>query len=382
VNALFWVALAAAGGLAIALTLSLRANARQRAAVRAVALTDELTGLGNRRDLFETVERELAGREGEKLVLALLDLDGFKQYNDTFGHAAGDALLRRLGGNLAQAVRGHGRAFRLGGDEFCVLIEANDNTAEAIVAAAREALVEVGEGFAVSASCGAVMLPELAEDASEALRLADQAMYARKAGLEGRVEHQTREVLLRILREREPELEDDGTRVVALAEATGRAIGLDPEKLDVLIRAATLHDIGKIAIPQRVLHKPGELDEAEWGLLRKHSVIGERILGAAPAMAPVAKAVRSTHERWDGSGYPDGLEGTEIPLASRIVLICDAYDAMTSERPYGQSRTPEQALAELRRNAGTQFDPHLVEIFCSLCLEDLRRPEAPAQGAA
>ena len=136
--------------------------------------------------------------------------------------------------------------------------------------------------------------------------------------------------------------------------------------LDVLIRAATLHDIGKIAIPERVLDKPGELDETEWGMLRKHSVIGERILGAAPAMAPVAKAVRSTHERWDGTGYPDGLAGRDIPLCSRIVLICDAYDAMTSDRPYGESRSPAEALAELRRHAGSQFDPKLVEIFCEL----------------
>jgi diguanylate cyclase (GGDEF)-like protein len=378
VNALFWLALAVAGGLAVALGLSLRANARQRAVLRVDALTDELTGLGNRRDLFETVERELARDTGGKRVLALLDLDGFKQYNDTFGHPAGDALLRRLGANLAAAVRGHGRAYRLGGDEFCVLLAANDDTAEAIVTAARDALAESGAGFSVSASCGAVMMPELADNASDALRLADQAMYAQKAGHEGRVEHQTREILLRILREREPELEDDGTRVVQLAEATGRALGLDPEKLDVLLRAATLHDIGKIAIPRRVLHKPGELDETEWGMLRKHSVIGERILGTAPAMAPVAKAVRSTHERWDGSGYPDGLKGTEIPLASRIVLICDAFDAMTSERPYGEAKTPAQALDELRRNAGTQFDPHLVEIFCDLQAEELRRDAASA----
>jgi diguanylate cyclase (GGDEF)-like protein len=382
VNALFWVALAVAGGLAVALALSLRANARHRAAIRVDALTDELTGLGNRRALFETVDRELAAGSREKLVLALLDLDGFKQYNDTFGHPAGDALLRRLGANLARSVEGHGRAYRLGGDEFCALVRANDRTAEAIVAAARGALTEEGEGFAVSASCGAVMLPDLADNASDALRLADEAMYAQKAGHEGRVEHQTRDVLLRILREREPEIDDDGRRVVELAESTGRAIDLDAEMLDVLIRAAALHDIGKIAIPERVLDKPGELDEEEWGMLRKHSVVGERILGAAPALAPVAKAVRSTHERWDGTGYPDGLAGTEIPLCSRIVLICDAYEAMTSERPYGEARTPAEALAELRRCAGKQFDPHLVEIFCDLRAEEIRRAEEPAHDRA
>jgi len=301
---------------------------------------------------------------------------------DTLGRRLGETLLRGVGARRGAVRRGRGRAYRLGGGEFCILVEANDSNAEAVVAAARDALSEAGEGFAVSASCGTVILPEQADNAGAALRLADQAIYAQRTGLERRVEHHTREVLLRILREREPETDDDGARVVELAEATGRAIGLGAEKLDVLLRAAALHDIGKIAIPRRVLHKPGELDEAEWGMLRKHSVIGERILGAAPAMAPVAKAVRSTHEHWDGSGYPDGLRSTEIPLASRIVLICDAYDAMTSERPYGAAKTPAEALEELRGNAGTQFDPHLVEVFCDIQSEQLKPAGAPAPETA
>ena len=199
------LAVAALAGLALALGLSLRAGARLRATVREEGMTDALTGLGNRKSVFQALERELSDGSREKLVLAILDLDGFKQYNDTFGHPAGDALLRRLGTSLAEAVSGHGRAYRLGGDEFCILVKADDETADGIVESAREALSEQGEGFSVSASCGAVMLPGLATDASDALRLADHAMYEEKAGREGRVEHQTREVLLQILGEREHE---------------------------------------------------------------------------------------------------------------------------------------------------------------------------------
>ena len=138
-----------------------------------------------------------------------------------------------------------------------------------------------------------------------------------------------------------------------------------PKPLDEVLRAAELHDIGKLAIPDEILDKAGPLDESEWVFMRQHSVIGERILGAAPALAPVARLVRSSHERWDGGGYPDGLIGEAIPLGARIVFVCDAYDAMTSDRCYQRARTPQAAIAELRRHAGTQFDPRVVEALCA-----------------
>jgi HD-GYP domain-containing protein (c-di-GMP phosphodiesterase class II) len=134
----------------------------------------------------------------------------------------------------------------------------------------------------------------------------------------------------------------------------------------VLGRAAELHDIGKIGIPERILQKKGGLDADEWALMRTHTLIGERILGVAPAMAPVAGLVRSSHERWDGGGYPDGLAGEQIPLGSRIIFICDAFDAITSQRPYANARSRAEAIAELRTNAGTQFDPELVSLFAQL----------------
>jgi HD-GYP domain-containing protein (c-di-GMP phosphodiesterase class II) len=155
-----------------------------------------------------------------------------------------------------------------------------------------------------------------------------------------------------------------------LALAVGRQMSLDGEHLDVLGRAAELHDIGKIAIPDDILHKPGALDDAEWDLMRRHTLIGERLLGSAPALAQVATVVRSSHERWDGAGYPDGLAGDRIPLASRIILACDAFDAMTTDRPYQEAMSFADARAELRRHAGFQFDPSVVELLCALCSEE------------
>jgi HD-GYP domain-containing protein (c-di-GMP phosphodiesterase class II) len=145
--------------------------------------------------------------------------------------------------------------------------------------------------------------------------------------------------------------------------AVGRELGLDEGELPALRAAGALHDIGKLAIPDAILSKPGPLTEAEWEFVRRHTVIGERILRAAPALAAVGPLVRASHEHFDGAGYPDGAAGEEIPLASRIVAVCDAYDAMTSPRPYRTAMSPEGALAELRACAGSQFDPMVVDAF-------------------
>jgi two-component system cell cycle response regulator len=180
---------------------------------------------------------------------------------------------------------------------------------------------------------------------------------------------QASDVLVQALREREPDLHDHLSGVAGHAIAVARRLGLAAEQIDEVARAAELHDIGKIAIPDEVLHKPGPLDRDEWMLMRQHTIIGARILAAAPAMRPVAAIVRSSHERWDGSGYPDGLAGERIPIGARIVAACDAYDAMRSERAYKAPLPPAAALAELRRCSGTQFDPAVVEAFAAVLAE-------------
>jgi two-component system, cell cycle response regulator len=347
--------------------LSFWENAQLLATSRHEALTDSLTGLGNRRKLLGDLETEIeAAREGGLRVLVLFDLNGFKTYNDTFGHPAGDALLARLGAKLAAVVAPAGEAYRMGGDEFCVLLADPDPDLQRI----SRALCETGEGFDVSSAYGAALIPDEATTVSTALSLADERLYAHKELLVEIRRGTAHEPLLRTLAEREPELRAHVADVSSLAVRVGKQLGLSRDELEELRLAAELHDVGKLAVPDVVLLKAGPLDPTEWGFIHSHTLIGQRILGAAPALQPVGEIVRSTHENWDGTGYPDGLVGESIPLAARIIAVCDAYSAMTSDRPYRSARTPKDAVAELRRCAGRQFDRRVVEWFCAVLADE------------
>jgi diguanylate cyclase (GGDEF)-like protein len=325
---------------------------------------DDLTGLPNRRKLLSDLQRVFDQADaGENHILIVYDLNNFKHYNDTFGHLAGDALLQRLGAKLAHAVDPHGSSYRLGGDEFCVLaILPAAGDFETLLDVTTAALAEDGDGFSVSTCFGAVVLPSEAADPSSALRMADRRLYAQKQAT-SLARGATYEVLLEALFERDPGMRAHVQGVARLSAAVGRRLGFDAEQLEQLIIAAQLHDVGKIALPDAVLQKPSPLDEDEWALIRQHTVIGQRILCAAPALQGVGAIVRATHERWDGAGY-DGLAGHAIPLAARIIAVCDTFTTMTSDRPYQCAVTLEEAFAELRRCAGAQFDPDVVRVFC------------------
>jgi two-component system cell cycle response regulator len=331
------------------------------------AITDALTGLGNRRQMNQALADALArGQDSPAAVLMMFDLDGFKLYNDHFGHLAGDTMLTHLGHRLREAVSGVGSAYRLGGDEFCVLLRCDPADADVHIAAACTALVSDGEGFHVGASHGTVDLPAEADTPMVALRLADHRMYAKKGNRRGSAREQTHSVLLGLLKEREPDLHDHLRHVGELAADVARMLGLASEAVDDVERAAELHDIGKAAVPDAILNKPGPLNDREWEFMRRHTYVGERILAAAPSLSGVASLVRSSHERWDGGGYPDQLAGDAIPLGARIIAVCDAFDAMTSERPYAPSVEPAKAVEEIQRCAGTQFDPAVVTAFVAV----------------
>jgi diguanylate cyclase (GGDEF)-like protein len=349
----------------------------------ATSMTDALTGIPNRRQLRADLDRGLKQASPAKpLLLMLFDLNGFKAYNDTFGHPAGDALLIRLAGALDQAMTDHGgSAYRLGGDEFCVLARVEEGRSAPVVAAASQALTEHGGGFHITASYGAILLPEESQDVVEAMQLVDQRMYAQKTSGRRSPDRQSRDVLLRALQERNPELAERHAAVARLAAVIGERMGLAAEERAQLRQAAELHDVGKLAIPEEVLHKPSPLEPEEWVFVRRHPLIGERIIGAAPALAAAAKLVRSTHERLDGSGYPDGLAGDQIPLGARIIAVCDAFTAMTSPRPHADQRTIGEAIAELRQCANTQFDPAVVDVLSELVVE-LVWPSEPSTAIA
>jgi diguanylate cyclase (GGDEF)-like protein len=366
------LALASASLAAVILraVLTFREKLRLLDHSREEALTDSLTGLGNRRRFMLEIGKELAEADARHpLVLILFDLDGFKTYNDTFGHPAGDALLMRLSGSLDSAVSGRGRAYRMGGDEFCVIGSAARVGPGALIDAAASALSEEGEGFVVTCSYGSVLLPEEAESVSNALRVADGRMYLHKNRHRPSAGRQSMDVLVRLLHERDSTLGKHLAGVADLAEAVGRRLRVPAEQLETVRHAAELHDIGKVAIPEEILTKSGSLTEDELEFVRRHTLIGERILAAAPALGQAAKLVRSSHERFDGTGYPDGLAGEQIPLGARIIAVCDAYDAMAAERAHAPALTPEEAMKELFRCAGTQFDPEVVEAFYAVQTE-------------
>ncbi len=373
----------ASAGLGVAITrmtIVFRENIQMLSSSRREALTDALTGLGNRRRLMRDLQEAcIKSTSDEPLALIIFDLNGFKHYNDTFGHPAGDALLTRLGRSLELAIVG-GCAYRLGGDEFCVLISCRNDAAAALTERLVPALSERGEGFTGGAAAGWSVIPGVETTPSGALRRADGRMYENKNNgrvSEGRL---AGNVLVQVLRERDPALQHHHDGVAALAGKLCEALGLPDVEAQLVRLAAELHDVGKVAVPDEVLKKSGPLDDDEMAFIRQHTIIGQRILGASPALGYVAQLVRSSHEGFDGSGYPDGLSGEEIPLGSRIVSVCDAFHAMVSERPYRGALSVEEALAELRRCAGAQFDATIVEGFATMIEHDSRRETPVLHG--
>ena len=261
-----------------------RENSRLFELTRHEATTDALTGLGNRRQLLADLERRLRREPVAPTIVMLFDLDGFKSYNDAFGHPAGDALLARLSSKLSSVPGPDGAVYRLGGDEFCLIAAVGEGEAEPLIDRACAALSEGGEGFQIDSSFGAVMLPDETRDATHALQVADERLYAQKYSRRGESER-AMATLLEALAVHEPDLQARLAGAGALAVEVATSLGLRRDELEELERAAQLHDLGKVAVPDEILQKPGPLDEREWAFVRQHTIVGERILRASPGPA-------------------------------------------------------------------------------------------------
>ena len=249
---------------------------------RVEARTDALTHLGNRRALASNLTSAFAAPlESQELLFAMFDLDGFKLYNDAFGHSAGDVLLRRLGGRLATATQHVGAAYRMGGDEFCVLARVSADRAEQLLNDTTAALQDSGNGWHVGCSQGAVWIPSEAASESQALKLADERMYANKA-TRSSASQQISDVLLQVITEQSIPLDDHVECVSQLSAAIAETLGEPQHEVSRIRLAARLHDVGKTAIPAAILDKPGPLNEREWEFVHRHPLIGERIVRAAP----------------------------------------------------------------------------------------------------
>jgi diguanylate cyclase (GGDEF)-like protein len=374
-------------GPLLAIALYQRSTFKALRAMR-LALTDPLTGLGNHRHFHERLQRELtlAEREGLTLSLCLVDIDDFKRINDRYGHPVGDRVL----GQVAARLRQGGESFRLGGDEFAVLLPALDERAAVSIARSiveRVGAAEIDQVGAVTVSAGVAAYPDQGVGRDELIRLADSALYWAKEdgknrartyqattslelsqlqqlaeGPDRAARYRAAASLAKAVDARDVYTGSHSERVGELSARIARRLAIDEPQVELIRLAGSLHDLGKLAIPEEILRKPGALNESERLVLQRHPQIGYRMLESL-GVEPIADWVLHHHERWDGAGYPDRLRGEEIPIGARIIFVADAFDAMTSERVYRKPLSEREALEELERCAGSQFDPAIVEAF-------------------
>jgi len=388
-------------GPLLAIALYQRSTHRALRAMR-LALTDPLTGLGNHRHFHERLQRELlsAEEQARPLTLCFVDIDDFKKINDRYGHPSGDRVLSQVATRLRQG----GEAYRLGGDEFALLFVDHDEgmalaAANSIVE--RIATVDFDHIGTVTVSAGLATFPMQGHGRDELIRLADSALYWAKEHGKNRVRLYRPEVvelselkrlaagpdkaaryraaasLAKAVDARDTYTGSHSERVGELSAKVATRLGLGAEQVELTRLAGSLHDLGKLAIPEEILRKPGTLTDSERLVLERHPQIGFRMLDSL-GVDPVADLVLHHHERWDGTGYPDGLRGEQIPLGARIIFVTDAYDAMTSDRIYRPKRSTQAALVELERCAGTQFDPGIVAAFAEELGQSSSLEAAPA----
>jgi diguanylate cyclase (GGDEF)-like protein len=377
---------------------------KAHALLEELATRDPLTGLPNHRMVMSRIDEEISRckRAEKSCALLFVDIDHFKRINDTWGHQAGDAVLREVSKRLVEAARLEDFVGRYGGEEFTLVltdigVEAAEGVAERLRALlAKEPCVWQAERGAstvsipMTCSIGIAVYQEHGTTRESLIKVADRAMYSAKHHGRNRVcvgkqvdsyeeemmpsssQQRVADVLIAqslhaAANAHDQETATHASRSVQLVKATARQLGCEEEEVQLAGLAALLHDVGKIGVPDHILHKPGSLTAEEWGVMRRHPVIGSQILAQAGGRFElVSHIVISHHERWDGRGYPYELKQECIPLGARILAVVDAYDAMTSDRPYREALPVAQALIELRHCAGSQFDPRVVEAFMNV----------------
>jgi diguanylate cyclase (GGDEF)-like protein/PAS domain S-box-containing protein len=371
------------GSVAVIRDLTERKSMEER--LRRLSLQDSLTGLCNRA-CFEQEMRRLEELGRTPIALIVCDLDGLKLINDSLGHGTGDALIKQTASILRQCFRQDDIIARIGGDEFAVLLPESD------AEAARATRERVNESFQLynaksprvplSVSIGYAVCAGSRISLADLYKEADNNMYREKVLRSRSARSHMVQALLKTLEARDYLTEGHGDRMQRLAAGMGRKLGLQESRVNDLRLLAQFHDLGKIGIPDSILFKPGPLSEEEYGKMQEHCEIGYRIALSAPQLTPIAEFILKHHEWWDGRGYPLGLQGTDIPLECRILAVVDAFDTITSERPYKGAKTRAEAVQELKRCAGTQFDPDLVDQFLDLLqgMENDERTEEKACG--
>ena len=371
-------------------------NSRLYAKAEQEARLDELTGLLNRRSLDELISSEISrhSRYGGVFSLAILDLDSFKAFNDSHGHLAGDKLLKKIGGIMKSAIRSVDQAFRYGGDEFALLLpQTNLDAAYQVAERVRKQVASKvkADYIPVTLSLGLAIWPTDGIGPNEIIAAADAALYHAKRGggnqthcasgallpledtMAGRWDNSedsealsTIYALAATVDARDHYTRSHSKKVGEYAVAIAEALNLEPLEISRLSTCALLHDIGKIGISDEILNKPGKLTDEEWEAIKIHPQLGAGIASHARQLAPCIPGILHHHERYDGNGYPKGLKGEDIPLEARILAIADAFAAMTSERRHSNALSYEQAIEEIKRGAGTQFDSTLVKVFLSI----------------
>jgi diguanylate cyclase (GGDEF)-like protein/PAS domain S-box-containing protein len=337
------------------------------------SMHDQLTGLYNR-NYFEEELRRLSKSRDYPITMISADVNGLKLINDTMGHEHGDRLLKAAADVLKDCLRGSDVLARVGGDEFtAVLPNTDEATADKVIKRIRNTIRKFSEehhDLYLSLSLGASTAYSSDVSFTELFKQADDAMYKDKYEPSAMAKNRIMKSLMDALAEKDYLAEGHARRLGVICRKVGNKIGLSPRRLADLALLTQVHDLGKVGIPDQIIHKKGELTPDEWNIMKQHPEKGYRIALSSNYMTNVASLILKHHEHWDGSGYPLGQKGLEIPIECRIFSIADAFDTITNDRPYSKAKSREKALSEIKRCAGKQFDPDLVELFIALINEE------------